>query len=411
MDEYVYDANMSVDQGVECRLECRLEERLATIVGQLNSLHAELVDLIGEVAATDAWHGAGVRSLTHWLTWQAGVSSAHAKILARLVDARVTHPSIMRAFAHGELTLDQAAVAVRVPAALDAEIADMAKVATVSQLHTIVRAARPPVEPTEEDRSESFDHHTDDDGGVRIGIELDADHGAVFRAALEAARDRLFQAGATRVTWIDALIELCEHSLDAEQHVARRERFRINWFFDPAADQRAAWSDGSAIPEAIRRHLDCDGMLTPTFVAGGQPVSVGRSQRIVPDRTRRLVERRDGGVCRVPWCSSHRWLQIHHVVHWEDGGPTDTANLCALCPACHRAHHRGELGIVGNADQPDGLRFTDRHGHPLAAAPRTLQPVMPPAPPRSRYEHPLGERLYRRWLTFDHPADAPPAAA
>ncbi|MFN2503221.1 MAG: HNH endonuclease, partial [Acidimicrobiales bacterium] len=68
-------------------------------------------------------------------------------------------------------------------------------------------------------------------------------------------------------------------------------------------------------------------------------------------------------------------LHIHHLRHWEDGGTTDTENLLALCAHHHRLHHRGGLGMAGNADDPDGVAFTDERGRPLAVCGR-------PAPPK-----------------------------
>ena len=69
------------------------------------------------------------------------------------------------------------------------------------------------------------------------------------------------------------------------------------------------------------------------------PFSIGRTQHIVPDRTRRIIQRRDRG-CRVPGCDS-RFVEIHHIVHWNQGGPTDTWNLVSLCPRHHTLHHQG----------------------------------------------------------------------
>ncbi len=234
-------------------------------------------------------------------------------------------------------------------------------------------------------------------------FELDADHAQLFDSALKAARDRLFNSGATQVTWVEALIEMAQQSLDA-QTLERRERFRVNLFIDPTENQSARWTDGTAIPDCIRRLTECDGTLTPVFVKDGRPVSVGRAQRIVPERTRRIVLHRDHGSCRSPWCSNSRWLQVHHVVHWEDGGPTDTPNLVALCPWCHRAHHRGVFGIVGDADEPDGLRFVDPDGNDITRPPPHGPPIRPPAP-RGRYEHPTGERLRTRDLFFWRPGE------
>ncbi len=140
--------------------------------------------------------------------------------------------------------------------------------------------------------------------------------------------------------------------------------------------------------------------------SGGRAVSVGRAFRIVPERSRVVVER--DRACRLPGCEHGHHLQIHHITHWEDGGATDTANLVALCPHHHRLHHKGLLGISGKADDPDGLVFTDARGRRLTGCGR-------PAPPGphladasgkrgltpATYVHPTGERLQNRWVHFN----------
>ncbi|MET0325175.1 MAG: HNH endonuclease signature motif containing protein [Ilumatobacteraceae bacterium] len=384
-----------------------IETRLGVLVGQLNAVHAALVDLVAEAAETGAWQGVGVRSLSHWLTWQAGLSGAHARELERLAAAKVTHPVIMGVFADGRLTVDQALVAVQVPAHNDAEVAELAPLSTVNQIRSIVRMALPPVEPAAPDAApETLSTWFDRDGRFSMSAELDADHGRIVDAALSAARDRLFREGDPAVSWVDALIDVCERSLDAESP-ERRDRFRIEMFFDLADPVPARWADGSPVPDSIRQHLTCDGTFTPTFVAEGRPVSVGASVAGIPERTRRLVLRRDQG-CRVPWCTRARWLDVHHIVHREHGGATELPNLVALCRRCHRAHHRGELGIVGNADVPDGLTFTDPDGRRLGGAPHVTPPDGPPPDPAHPYEHPLGERLHRRWLFLSDPPEDPP---
>ncbi|MGK0312043.1 MAG: putative restriction endonuclease, partial [Ilumatobacter sp.] len=40
---------------------------------------------------------------------------------------------------------------------------------------------------------------------------------------------------------------------------------------------------------------------------------------------------------------------MHHLIHWEHGGGTDTDNLLLVCSKHHRMHHRGRLDITGNA--------------------------------------------------------------
>jgi hypothetical protein len=100
---------------------------------------------------------------------------------------------------------------------------------------------------------------------------------------------------------------------------------------------------------------------------------------------------------------------VHHIVHWLDGGVTDTFNLICLCPHHHRLHHRGRLGICGNADAPDGVIFTNAHGRPIAqTGAEPIPPSGPPPPPTGTYRHPSGERLDTRWFEFHR---SPPAAS
>ena len=96
-------------------------------------------------------------------------------------------------------------------------------------------------------------------------------------------------------------------------------------------------------------------------------------------------------------------------MHWEHGGATDTANLIAICPADHRWHHRGQLGITGNADDPNGLTFTDRHGLVLDPAGQPIPPTRPPPAPSKPYEHPTGERLQRWAVVYPDPPPSPPS--
>jgi hypothetical protein len=390
-----------------------VEERLREVCGHLNVLHAQLVALVAVVLVSGEWEQLGIRSPAQWLSWKAGISPSHAREIIALAEAAGSHPAVVAELTAGALSLDQATVAASVPAYLDRQFAELATVSTVTQLRTMARAARPDPEPAPEPTphatagapAESLVGWFGVDGRYHLHGELDADHGRIVDAALSEARDALFRAGHTDVDWPNALVELAQRSLDGVQPAPRRERFRANWFVDPTDPVPARWIDGIPVPTWLREMLACDGTVAPVFTDSGHPVSVGRTQRIVPDRTRRLVLYRDR-CCRVPWCTQHRWLQVHHVIHDEDLGPTDTWNLASLCPHHHRVHHKGLLGITGNADEPDGLTFTNEHGHHIPAAARPIIPTGPPPSPARPYEHPLGEPLDRWAVMFPDPPAA-----
>lgn len=145
--------------------------------------------------------------------------------------------------------------------------------------------------------------------------------------------------------------------------------------------------------------------MAVTWTRHGTPIAQGSTTDTIPAATRRHVLARDHG-CRVPGCGTTKRLDVHHVIHRADHGTNDPANLVAICPTHHRMHHRGRLGITGNAEVPDELEFTDGNGRPIATNRLIRPPTGPPPPPTSTYRHPLGERLDLRWIYF-HP---PPAA-
>lgn len=414
-----------------------VEARVAELVGLLNATTASLVTIVAEVLASGAWQQAGIRSPAHWLSWQAGLSLRRAKRLVAIASRRDELTVSTATFDAGGLSEDQMAeIAGHVPAARDEELATFARVATVSQLRKVAReyAFRPPAadddepqpEPSPGDRDDhnqvSYGH--DDGGRWHLRAALDVERGALVHKALEACRDAEFHARnpdaeegvrPTGVTWADALSRMADAALTglAGDRPAG-ERHQIIIHVRPSDPDTPAWLHlGPALPPDVRRRTSCDATLRYLLEDDdGVPLKLGRKQRTATLQQRMVVEDRDKG-CRRPGCTQSRWLHIHHIDHWEDGGSTDVDRMCALCPRDHDLHHRGLLGIAGDPTRPDGLTFTDHHG-------RALQPCgTPTAPdpakrldragaelgiPPATWERPSGERLDPWWVTF---GDAP----
>jgi hypothetical protein len=214
-------------------------------------------------------------------------------------------------------------------------------------------------------------------GRFTLRFSAPADQGALVEAALKEAKDALFRAHRPHVTWGEAMIELATRSLGAITSINRRDAYRTYIHLDT----EGAWLTGKPrLPQQLTRKLSCDGILQPVWHTQGAPVNVGRAQRIVPARTRRLVEDRDRG-CRYPGCPTTAYVECHHVIHWIDGGPTDTWNLASLCPYHHDGHHNRDYTITGNADHPSGLTYTTRHGNPITPGPTFTSPTPPQTPP------------------------------
>jgi hypothetical protein len=80
---------------------------------------------------------------------------------------------------------------------------------------------------------------------------------------------------------------------------------------------------------------------------------------------------RDHGRCRYPGCESRR-VDLHHIRHWSNGGPTSLDNLLSLCRQHHTAvHDRGCL----IATRPGGtFTFYAPDGTEIPASPALPAP-------------------------------------
>jgi hypothetical protein len=414
-----------------------LEVEIAQTCGVMNATTAHLVKLIARVLESGAWQVSGIHSATQWVAWQCGVSPARARSLVAMARRSGELPTVSAAFEAGELCEDQVAVICRhAPASIDAEVADLARAATVVQLRRVLGSypfagddketpAEPAqVTPPEEDRSVNFGQT--ESGSWRLSAVLPPDEGALVERALTAARDELFHAGEgdpvpatlpdrrptpSDVSWADAFVAMAERSLGAGVR-PHHDRHLVLLHVGTEGDGQtgAHLHLGPALSDGLRRFVSCDSRIRPVMEAGGRPVSVGRAFRTVPDRTRIVIEDRDRG-CRVPGCDRSRWLHVHHIDHWENGGASDTSNLLALCRRHHRLHHLGHLGISGDADDPGGVVFTDHRGRVLDTCGRPVAPRQPvEAAARTlgiatgTWSHPSGEHLDLEAVYFNEPA-------
>jgi len=419
-----------------------LEAEVSVVAARLNRAHADLVDLTGRVLDGERWAGGGIRSPEHWLVLHAGLSPARAHDVVRLARRAVQLPTTLSAMVAGQLSVDQAVVVARyAPASHEESVGELAPMTTVPQLRRALSRYQFGTETGEAVSGVGADSAGRDerdvpgteafaakaaelsmsygDGRFLLRYSAPADIGALVELAVREAKDALFTSGQTGATSADGLAEVASRSLATVGSAGsggRLARYRV--YVHLSTD--GSWVGGrGAIPASLAAKFACDGVVQPVWEVDGIPVSVGRRQRIVPARTRRLVEDRDRG-CVFPGCQARGFLEVHHLDHWADGGATDLDRLVCLCPFHHDAHHRGEFTSTGTATHPDqmlrldrlgqltpatatvtataGLVFTTSRGLLLNPSPGHAARTETPEPVVDAYRGPTGERLHTRWL-------------
>ena len=400
----VYDCFMPVAMSVSASQA--LDREMAGAAGLMNLAHAELTRLTADAIENNTWSGASPK---HWVVHCMGTTPQRAELVVAIAERRHLYPTIVGRFDAGELSLEQVAELMKAPPAADASLEDWAEIATPHRIRLSVKkrwggaTTEPPAgvdEPVPEPapaEPEWVSTRVDDEHRFRLTGSFDLDTGQQIEAALIQAREELFADGERDISLADCVRHIVERFIDGIESPVRRDRSRVWVHLD--ADGEGLTPTGIRLPDAVRERITCDGLIQPVWERDGVPFNLGRAQHIVSERLRRLVMLRDQG-CRTPGCHHDRFIEIHHIIHWADGGPTDSWNLVALCSTHHRMHHQGRLGITGDADDPGGLVFTDEHG-------RRIEPCGAPLPPTevpdAHYRAPSMERVDWQWVGLNWP--------
>ena len=191
--------------------------------------------------------------------------------------------------------------------------------------------------------------------------------------------------------------------------------------------RRCELDDGTPIARSTAERLLCGCRATyllERLLEDGSIEIVGITDvlRDATARQRKALRERDGG-CVFPGCTApYEQCEAHHLVPFEDHGPTLVRYLRLLCEHHHHLVHEGGWTLWLHTDgelylcKPDGTHVPmARHGHKVTQP--TLDtpdsPTPPPRPPRRRAEKRFltkRERLQREaeHPPPDEPDDRPP---
>lgn len=318
---------------------------------------AKLTVAVGVFDASGEWEFDSATSAIAWLRVR-GFTASGAAQMVQLGGKLHQLPTVAAAWIHGRLCGGQVRVIAEqvidrhlalfathedeiVPALIGLTVDDTKRAMLAWRMRA--DALDEGTEPRMPERSM---HHSPTLGNrYHTSASLDAEGGAVVDAALRVADSNDFEVSpATRRA--DALVDICRYFLD-NQHVKAGGRHRPHLNIVVKAETiRTQYLDAQDATTGLRldsptlNRLLCDCAVHRVIVnPDGTILDYGRSTRTPPVNLYNAVVLRDQH-CRHFGCDRPaKWCEAHHVVPWEEQGPTSLKNLVLLCSRHHHKIH------------------------------------------------------------------------
>jgi len=352
-----------------------LESEIMQLAAQISAATFQLLMLIAEFDARQAWADWGIRSCAHWLNWKCGIGMNAAREKIRVARSLAELPKISAAFERGEVSYSKVRAMTRVATADNEHyLLSIARAGTAAHVEGLVRRYQR-VKALEEANSahakRTFSFFTDEDGSFVFHGRLTAEQGALLVKAIEKAKDALWENtpdvsaetpsepnhGNNRA---DALALLAESFLaHGATESTGGDKYQVVMYVQ---QDTAFIEDGPGVSAETSERLSCDASVVVMHEnCEGNLLNIGRKSRSIPPALRRALKFRDGG-CRFPGCTAKRFVDGHHIRHWSDGGETRLDNLVLLCRHHHRLVHEGGYRVGYDANTRTRLQFETPSG-------------------------------------------------
>ena len=374
-----------------------LGDQITLLAAQINAATYCFLKLLGEFDRRRAWSGIGIRSCAHWLNWKCGIALGAARERVRVARCLDALPKINQAFAAGEVSYSKVRAMTRAATDDNEEYLLMIAVhGTASHMEKLVRRyqrvdnRQQPEREQDQFEARSLRSYQDDDGMWVIHAKLPPEQGSLVLKAIEeivqkhktsvhepenvsAETPESVEQATFAEQRADALTSLAEHYIANPKlrSLAGHERCQVMLHVDintlrQQSDcnhkhnhKHLAHLEQQWVSPQTAKRLSCDASLVTVLKdEQGKVLNIGRNSRVIPPRIRRALDIRDE-TCRYPGCTCNQYVDIHHIVHWADGGETKLDNLVKLCRFHHRELHKGCFLIETRAS---GLIFKTATG-------------------------------------------------
>jgi hypothetical protein len=305
----------------------RLEAQICELAGHLTAATCRFLVLLGDFDARRGWASWEMNSCAAWLSWKCQMTAGTAREHVRVARALQDLPVLRAEFAAGRLSYAKVRALTRIATpATEQGLAEIAGPMTGNQLERFARAHR---QVSHADDAAArvrrrLAWRLEDDGSL-AGKITDADNPDVYQVIVHVGADA------------PATIESSGLSPETPPATPAAPD-------DPADSARRHVEDGPAVSVSTAQMLACTATLSwMRHDHDGTVLDVGRRRSRPGAALRRAARERDKCRCRFPGCESRR-VDLHHIQHWINGGPTSLENLISLCKYHHRlVHERGYL--------------------------------------------------------------------
>ncbi|HVB91768.1 MAG TPA: DUF222 domain-containing protein [Acidimicrobiales bacterium] len=342
----------------------------------------QLLLAVAELDRRKAWRVDGATSMVAWLVQRCGVTATTAREWVTVAAKLGSLPQISDALAQGHLSFDQVKPLVEVAKPeTDTALAEKATHWSAKQVRELAIAVR---NQSDEQAAGSYQRRFlrfNDRRRTFSGV-LPDEHYAIVKGSLVArATRRLRDRTPFDQRMADALVEVCKGDAAGESGVGAggngraggRGRNRPTVVVHAAMSYLAGGVGGAELDvlgplsHEVARRLACDAkVIVSADNNQGQSLNQGRARRDPTDAQRLEIRRRDKG-CRFPGCTHTEFTDVHHVLHWINGGATDLCNLVELCDQHHRSVH--EMGWKMSGDANIELSFRSPTGRLISSTP------------------------------------------
>lgn len=339
-----------------------IADRIAATFGGMTRHKAQLLHEIGIFDSLRLAPKCGAKTTAGWLIRRLGIPQTTAHEYVRIARKLTRYQLLARAFAEGAVNYSKVRLLLPYLAKNDETmLVDMARNYTYHQLEAeLALLERDDEDGTGAPKPKSYVRIAERKNG-RFGLwaDLSPMEGAQVAAALKLGELAYHDVDLQDVVDRDAVDETLDAVPTSSGFGMPTGRVMLAAFMGminivrsrPRNPLRAPGAHVNIVATVDgRAYLPVGGSAASTSVAhavanaivrvntvddNGLILNTSRASRLATDGQLNALMTMWGGTCAMPGCEHTKFIQVHHVHDWADGGATDLENLMPLCSSCH----------------------------------------------------------------------------